>query len=388
MNKKYYLWLVMVFGYGNIVLYELLKRFETPENLYGAFMSDTAEAGKALNEKAKSIPLEKAEKLLNSLEQRNISIITIDCGGYPEMLKRLEAPPLVLFAKGNACLLKNKLVTAAGARKITDYTIAAESAICSQLCRKYTLVGSLGEGCEQLACLTAVKCGMGCIEVLPCGIDNEYPKGSRVIREQLLMNGGCVVTEFLPDVKAGNPTFLRRAKISGGISSAMIIFQAGVSSGSLNAAKYSQALFFLPPNNIFSPEYAAAVKCVRSGASLYLGENDIKAVFDKDFKPKKVEIEIIRKPPKNREKKSAEKKTKKEKAPAESVTLSEELFESPVHYSVFNKIHNAPSPVTFDEILDKEELDIAELSEILLDLEISDMIKAAAGGRYISVYSE
>jgi len=387
--KKYYLWLTMIFGCSNDALTELFNRFETAEEIYNAFRSNIAAAGYKYAEKAEETPLEAAEKLLSEIEGKGITVITIDDELYPKGLRFIPNPPRLLFVKGNAALLKEKLLTVAGSRRITNYTIAAETAVCESLCEEYTLVSSLCDGCEQLACLTAINCGKGCVEVLPCGLDQTYPKGSQLLRQKILMSGGCIVSEFLPDVKANNTNFLRRARISGGISKAMLIFQAGIKSGSLNAAKYSPALFFLPPNNIFSPEYAAAVQYVRNGASLYYGKEDLENAFSEGFSPKK-EITIPPsekvQPEKNTREnpEPKEEKTKNKKALSENKMPSEELFESPLHYKVYRRIASAEQPITFDEIFRNEEIDISDLNEILLDLEISDMISAAPGSRYIA----
>ncbi len=379
--KKYSIWLLKVFGYANPILSEMFGRFETAEGIFKAFESNIAAAGSEYAEKAAETNLEECERMVDQLEKKGISIINYNDPLYPEALKGLSNPPCALFAKGNTSLLSGKLVTIGGSRKITDYTIAAESRICGDLCRKYTLVASLTDGCEQLACLTAIKYGAGCIEIMPCGFDCEYPKGSRVMREQLLMNGGCVVTEFLPEIKSNNANFIRRARIAGAISKAMIIFQAGASSGSFNAAKYSPALFFLPPHDVFSADYAGAVIGVRMGASLYYKESDIEQVFSDSFTGVTIEI----KPEKihtTKEKKTEKSEKENKKVPAESNEPSEELFETSLHYSVFMILKNAGKPVTFDEIYSKVDTDISQLSEILLDLEIDSKIKAIPGSRY------
>ena len=380
--KKYYLWLILVMGAGNPVTNELMERFGTAEEVYRAFRNNCAAAGGDYARKAEKTTLEEAEKLISKLESENITIITTEDELYPENLKQAENPPVVLFAKGNVNLLKNKLLTIGGTRRATEYTIAAETAICEELCREYTLVASLCTGCEQLACLSAIKQSKGCIEILPCGHNHEYPKGTQVMRQQILMNGGCILTEFLPETKSSNANYLKRARISGGISKAMIIFQAAADSGSLNAAKYSPALFFIPPEDVFSEKYSAAVTGVRNGAKLYLSPKSLKTAFEKDYKPKNVNFD---KPVKVYKKEDSDDipPVIKEEIVTEALTVSDnQQFETPNHEKVFNFISEKPEAVTFDEIYRIIDGDIADLSEILLDLEIAGMIRAVAGNRF------
>ncbi|MBO5265764.1 MAG: DNA-processing protein DprA [Ruminiclostridium sp.] len=388
MMTKYYLWLLLIFRYSRSELTELIEQYETPENIYYAFKENRIITDREFIEKSERITLDEAEKLVDSIRKRGISIITREDSLYPEALLSLINPPLILFAKGNTALLKNKLVTVSGSKKITDYTIRTEEKACMQLCEEFTLVSSLIDGCEQLACLTAIKCGKGCIEVLPCGVEYEYPKNSRLLREQILLNGGCILSEYLPDTKTNSGSFLQRARISGAISKATIIFQAGINSKSLNIASNSPSVFFIPPNDVFDPNYAGAVKQIRKGAGIYLGTEDIKRVFEEGYTPNEVQITIERK--KNTAVSEKEEKIikaepearAKEKAPDESVELSEELFDTPVHFSVYKYILEKRTSVTFDEIFRGCDCDISELSEILLDLEISGHITASAGSRY------
>ena len=377
--KESYIWLIKVFGYANPIVTELLERFGSAKEIYSAFKSNIAAAGAEYAIAAEKTSLESAAEILDGLESKSVTTITIEDELYPETLRNSENPPCVIFALGNTGLLNNKLISVTGSRKITDYVVKAETAICEKLCENYTLVASMTAGCEQLACITASGLGKGCIEIMPCGFACEYPKGSRVLRQRLLMNGGCIISEFLPDVRSSNANFLRRARIFGTISKAMIVFQAGVNSGSLNAAKYSPALFFLPPNNIFAKEYAGAVQCVRNGAHLYLSEEDIHHVFSDDFSPYKVEI----KKAKQEKKSPAPQKDINEKSPTESIKPPAEIEETPLHHSVLAQIVKAGKPITFDEIYRNEDTDISTLNEVLFDLEILEKINAVPGSRYV-----
>lgn len=377
--KKYYLWLIKVFDVANPDLHELMVRFGSPKEIYNAFKNNFAAAGKDYAEKAEKVTLEDAEKLISALEAKGITIITYDDEIYPENLKNTDNPPYVLFAKGNTGLLKAKLLTIGGTRRVTEHTITTETAVCEELCNEYTFVASLAAGCEQLACLTAIKQGKGCIEVLPCGFDQEYPKGTQVIRQQILMNGGCLLSEFLPETKSSNANYLKRARISGGISKAMIVFQAAANSGSLNAAKYSPALFFLPPEDVFSDKYSAAVSGVRNGAKLYLSPNSLKPAYDEGYKPHHIRFESHRK-----QYKAVAEQTEAVKTAAETESsVQDNDFETELHRIVYNMIAGSDEAVHFDEIYRNIDSDIPATNEILLDLEISGMINAVAGGRYM-----
>lgn len=377
--KQYYLWLILAFGAGNPIINGLLEKFGSPKAVYEAIRGNCAAIGAENLRLAESTDLSEAKELIGTLSQRGIELITISDKRYPPRLRNIENPPCLLFAAGNTRLLGEKLVTTAGSRAVTHYTLAAQDKICRELSDDYVFVSTLSEGCDAMTCLCAVKNGKGCVEVLPCGFDYEYPRYSRTLRFQLLAQGGCVITEYPPSVKPIPANFSRRSRILGGISGALIIFQAGTDSGALLAANYSPAVFFLPPHNVFAKEYAGAAASVRAGARMYCGKSDIDAAFSADFSP--MELHLQRK---KREKPAGKPKpmSKKTEKQPENPPLTRDDFETELQFAVYTKLSQSDEPTHYDVIFSGLDCSIAELSEALLDLEIDGKLRVYPGNRY------
>ncbi len=418
--EKYYLWLVMAFGGASPEVSELLRRFETAEKVYAAFKGNYSAAGPVLTEKASLVTLEQAEKRLYSLSREGISLVTPESGCYPERLKGRENPPYLLFVRGNPKLLKGKLLSASGSRRISAACYNSQSRICENLCKKYTFVTTLSEGSDQLTCITAIKQNRPCIEVLPCGLYHRYPEGSFVLREELLRSGGCVISEYLPETPLKRSAFRRRAKLIGEISPSIIVFQAGTSSGAITTAESSDYPFFLPPADVFSSAYAGSVTAARNGAALYFGEEDLEAAYSdktavhkmKAVEKAKITAEKAKAPAEKKQEKpvgqtkTANKPQKSEdppkepkieepqkvQKPAEQPIMQKTKeppkaqenagFSTPAHKEVYNTIVENGKPATFDTILSRTDADITELYEILLDLELDGFIEAMPGNRY------
>lgn len=376
MEKQYLLWLVMALGAGDPLIAELLTRFGSGAAVYRAFRDNCSLAGREAVERAAAVTIEDAQALLTSLEARGIRLVPIGSVFYPEPLKRIENPPCLLFVRGNERILAGKLLSTAGSRDVTPYTMAAQDRLCERLCRKYTLVSSLSYGCDQLSCLCAIKARRPFVEILPCGFDHEYPQGSRVLRDQILRLGGCIVTELLPETKPTQGSFRRRARMIGGISRALLIFQAGTQSGALTAAEHAGHLFFLPPHNIFAKEYAGTAAFVRAGAKLLFDEKDLSSAYVGEYRPNPIAL-----PRKAAPKEKPEKPQAPKKAP-ERVLPPREQFDSELHYLVYKKIADSGEPIPFDLIFEEVSCEIANLNEILLDLELSDLIRPLRGGRF------
>lgn len=411
--EKYYLWLVMAFGGANPEVSELLRRFETAEKVYAAFKGNYAAAGPLLAEKAALVTLEQAEKRLYSLSREGISLVTPESDCYPKRLKDKENPPYLLFVRGNPKLLNSKLLSASGSRRISAACYNSQSRICESLCKKYTFVTTLSEGSDQLTCITAIKNSCPCIEVLPCGFYHRYPDGSFVLREELLRSGGCIISEYLPETPLKRSAFRRRAKLIGEISPAIIVFQAGTSSGAVTTAESSDYPLFLPPADVFSSAYAGSVTASRNGAALYFGEEDLEAAYSEKAVVHKMQAAEKAKPsaekakpaaqkpaeppqtaeippkaqereeqPKIRKPENPQKPQKTQKSEEPQKAQENIVFSTPAHKEVYNTIAEYGKPATFDTILHKTNADITELFELLLDLELDGLIKAMPGNRY------
>lgn len=380
--KAYYLWLVMCFGAGSREIWELLSRFGSPKGVYEAFRNNCSAAGRELNEKAIQYTIEDAEKQLSELSASEVTALSIEDEHYPEALKETENPPVMLFVKGKAELLRNKLITVVGARKITSFTYKAQGRICKELLSEYTLVTTLSEGSDRLSVMTSLCEEKPFVEIMPCSFHNEYPRNSNVLRQENIKMGGCSVTEYLYNTPASGPYFQKRSRILGGISPATLVFQAGMGSGALRTASYSKAPFFLPPYDLFSSDYAGAVSFIRRGGFIFFDKSDLETAYSEGFSG----IELLPEKKKTRKTENDEKASRKtEKAPTakeEHVPLAMESFESELHYKVYEIISSAESAVPFDIILHKTETDIAELSEILLDLEIEGIVSPQPGNRF------
>lgn len=386
--KQYYLWLILAFGAGNPLIPELLDRFGSPKAAYDAIRSNSAPIGEANHAHAEKTTLSEAETLLVRLGERGISFITRDDRRFPERLLKIENPPCALFAAGNASLLTQKLVSTAGSRAVTNFTLSVQDRICRELSSDYVLVSSLSGGCDSMTCLCAIKNATSFIEVLPCGFDYEYPRYSRTLRYQLLTQGGCVITEYPPSVKPTPATFVRRSRIIGGISGALIVFQAGIDSGALLPANYSSAPFFLPPNDIFAKEYAGAVAAVRAGAALYYDKSDIDAAFEEDYKPVKIHLERRQKTaaPRGRAKKEETEKKKDPKTETKKEKQTAEFeFANDLQSEIYKKLAAAEEPMSVDVLFSGLECEITDLYETLLDLELVGAVQPCAGNRYAAL---
>lgn len=177
-----------------------------------------------------------AEKVLDSLVRRAISCVTLKSGLYPEELKNIPVPPLVLYARGNVQLLSDKKVAVVGSRRSTPQALEECSKICGELTRKLTVVTGVADGADSAAIKGALASGR-IIAVLPGGHDSGCAAHASLLAK--VEAKGLSVSEFPPKFKAQRYTFILRNRIIAGLTGGTLVVSAAERSGALSTASYA-----------------------------------------------------------------------------------------------------------------------------------------------------
>ena len=273
-NKKYWVWLSMVFGGGSYKLWQLMSVYETVEEVYSVLISDNMFMRLTENEEKniKSYSLGNAAELIRECEKRGIGIIAYSDPEYPAHLRYIPDPPPVIFYKGNiSCLTGTKTVTVVGTRKAGSYSMSVCQKICSELADEgYVIVSGFAVGIDITAHMAAAEQGYPTICVLGCGVDVDYPKENFVYRDKIIASGGVFVSEYPPGTKPLRSNFPKRNRILSALGRVAVIFEASEASGSMITAKLAaeqgREIFVLPPADIFSSRYSGNIKLIREGA--------------------------------------------------------------------------------------------------------------------------
>lgn len=239
-NLKYFLWLATRKGLGTGEPWELLSRFGSPEAVYFAEGAEYELLGiggikrKALEDK----DLRGAEKILADCERLGIHILTIQDADYPELLSRIDDPPVVLYWKGKALSVDDKLtVGVVGTRKCTPYGEGLAGRLGLELARQgATLVSGMAEGIDSAGIKGALQGGGTVISVLGGGIDVIYPRKNRWLYADVAA-AGTLVSEYPPGTEHAGRHFPVRNRILSGLSRGVAVVEAGETSGALISAR-------------------------------------------------------------------------------------------------------------------------------------------------------
>lgn len=282
-NSLYYIWLSEAIG-GSYDTYRELT--DTIGSVYDVYMADTdvysglsarvRRRMSALCDKS----LSRAMSISDFCRTSEVCIITYEDKNYPSLLRDIEDPPLVLYIRGRMPDFESKLhVAVVGTRKMTEYGKNIAYNMGYSLSRNGAVVVSgMALGCDSVAMCAALDAGCGCIGVLGCGVDIAYPPQHSSFMKNILSNGGSIISEYAPGVKAKPEYFVRRNRIISGLCRATLVVEADMISGAMHTARFTNAqdrMLFVIPGKVGEKSSEGTLSLISDGARVALEPNDI-----------------------------------------------------------------------------------------------------------------
>ena len=189
---------------------------------------------------------------------------------YPQKLREIYRPPLILFAQGNLKLLQENVITIVGSRQATDYSQLVLNKIVPQLVKNnFVIASGLAMGVDVMAHSATLNNGGKTIAVIGNGLNHFYPERNSQIQRQII-NEGLVLSEYLPDTPPRPFRFPERNRILAGIANSVIVTEAKEKSGSLitaNIALQENRNIYAVPGPINSQLSIGPNKLIEAGAT-------------------------------------------------------------------------------------------------------------------------
>ena len=159
---------------------------------------------------------------------------------YPELLKHIPDPPLLIYGRGNKMILSDFCISIVGTRNPDSFGIWASHKLAGYCVdKKMVVVSGLAYGIDIESHKAAVSKKGSCIAVLGTGIDYVYPKAHKNIVIEILNNNGAIISEIAPRKQTAKYCFIGRNRIISGLSMNTIIVQAPHKSGALTTANFA-----------------------------------------------------------------------------------------------------------------------------------------------------
>ncbi|CDE15122.1 dNA protecting protein DprA [Clostridium sp. CAG:470] len=321
-NKKYWIWFSLIKGLGCVKKNNLLKIYGTPEEIYKLSKRELLKVDRIGEETVTNIIEAKNEKILNYhikyMEENNIDIIHICEKSYPQALKQIYDAPVSLYIRGNKEILNGKNIGIVGCRECTDYGKKAAKYFAYNLSKEKSvnIVSGLAKGVDSYAhwgsvganieCESTKNCGNkqescgkinnNCgkinddcgklkndcgktIAILGNGLDMIYPKENIELANEIIRNGGAIISEYPCGTKPDKMNFPARNRIISGLSKGIIVIEAKEKSGTLITVDFALEQgrdVFVVPGNINSINSVGTNDLIKQGAKMVTSYEDIK----------------------------------------------------------------------------------------------------------------
>jgi len=382
-EELYWLALKLVPGLGTRTSGKLLERFRTPQAIFRASRTEIEGAG-ASGAVAQSIAsgcaFEDAAAQQDLMAQAGAELITLSDPRYPQPLREIFDPPILLFARGRIELLQSLCLGIVGTRRPTPYGLAVAERLGGDLAHAgLTIVSGMARGIDSAAHKGALARGGDTVAVLGCGVDVVYPIENRKLAAELLVKG-LIVSEFPMGATAFPQNFPIRNRIISGVSVGILVVEGAQYSGSAITAKLAidqGREIFAVPGNITSKLSWGPNLLIKQGARLVQDWNDV----------------ISELPPESRRHliDRGQKQILEEGAATGTVNQASLLMEQaqglgPIARRAIQALQ-VDTPVHLDDLLEKvEDTSPSELIAALFELEMLGLVKQLPGKSFVKVW--
>lgn len=226
------------------------------------------------------------DEVLSGLEKRNVKCVTLFSENYPEKLKEIPIPPMLLYCKGNINLISSECFSIVGSRRTPPNMITICKKCAEEITQHFTVVTGMADGADTAAIEGAMESGK-IISVLAGGFDNVYPAMNRQLADKVAKYG-LLISEYSPEVYPRKHHFPIRNRIIAGLSVGTLIASAGKKSGALITAHYAEEYgrkVFAFPYGIGAAAGEGCNELIKNNAKLVENTLDIFGEYGLDFKP-------------------------------------------------------------------------------------------------------
>lgn len=279
---KFWVWLTEQNRLGGPARQALLEHFGSPEEVYYAEPGDllrvegiTADQAQALENKS----LDRAQSILEECARKDIFLLTAQDALYPQRLKNIYDPPLLLYGRGSMPLFDEEAAVAVvGTRSCSPYGIRTAERFGFEMSKQGGLVVSgLARGIDAASQLGALRAGGLTAAVLGCGVDVVYPPENDRLYEDVAASG-VLLSEYPPGAEPFGWHFPARNRILSGLCLATLVVEAPEKSGALitaaTALEQGRDVFAIP-GPLDAEGSVGCNRLIRDGAGLATESWDI-----------------------------------------------------------------------------------------------------------------
>ncbi len=360
-DKRFWVGFTLVKGIGAVRLQGLLDYFGDAETAWKANPFELVSAGLSAKVAGRVVQVRESvnlDEFISQAEKNNIRILTWNEPEYPAKLKEVDQPPPVLYLRGEITLEDSWAVAIVGTRAVTPYgRQVTEELSAALIANGVTIVSGLARGVDAIAHSAAVKAGGRTIAVLGSGVDKIYPPEHRGLAEKIATQG-AVISDYAPGTPPDAANFPPRNRIISGLSRAVVVVEAGETSGALITASFAAEQgreVFAVPGGIYAPQSKGTNRLIFNGAKPLLAARDVLETLDLTRNVERREVRKV-------------------------------LPSDPTEAALLQAL--GPEPRHVDDLRAATGLPIDKVSSTLTLMELKGMVRQVGGMNYVTVREE
>lgn len=183
-----------------------------------------------------------AEKEMKLLRQNGLDAVAATDADYPPMLLHCNDYPHVLYFRGDVRVLASRTVSMVGTRTISQYGMRMSNVMVGQLAEcvnDAVIVSGLAFGVDEHCHRAALEYGLRTVAVLPCALPSVTPPQNARLAEQIVADGGALISELNSQTRQNGNYYLPRNRIIAGASEGTLVVESPREGGSLYTAEYA-----------------------------------------------------------------------------------------------------------------------------------------------------
>lgn len=266
---------------------EAIKRSRDTEDLISNYLPRIKTIPKSDIENSIEYAKEKIEEIRSA---SGVEVITIFSDRYPKKLSALgSSAPLILYTRGDLEALYNNSVAIIGTRKPSAHSEKVEQNLVSKIIEldgKRSIVSGLANGCDEIAHRTALQNNGITMAVLPSGVKNIVPAKNRNLAEEIVLNKGCLISEYSINADATRWSFVERDGLIAALADTTVVMECGINSGTMHtvhkAAELKKPIACYWPNDFSKGMYGGNVYMIeKMGAKPLRCTEELKMMLER-----------------------------------------------------------------------------------------------------------
>ncbi len=297
------------------------------------------------------------------------TLVSVEDELFPPLLRQIDDPPPCLFVAGTPELLVRPQVAIVGSRGATRGGLDHAADFSATLARAgFTITSGLAAGVDARAHESCLSAGGPTIAVVGTGPDIIYPSRNKQLALDIVARG-ALISPFPPGTEPRPGNFPARNRLISGMSLGTLVVEASLRSGSLITARQASEQgreVFAIPGSIHNPQARGCHALIKQGARLVESADEI----IESLAPLATELagslqQLL----------DCEAQSELDKC-----EFAPHMEDDADYQVLLDAIGYDPTPV--DQIIARSELTTAQVSSMLLIMELDGRIIAHPGGRY------